>query len=175
MMDPVARTAGAPPADGAPDVWAHQERIGRQLAAWAVCSVAMGAGVAAAGHRRGSPATRAFGMQNAAWGAVDLGIATFGELRRRGRLATLDDPYSPSTLAAEHAQLRRILVVNAGLDVGYIAAGVMGVRWALRRATAGSALPSTAGHAAAIVLQGAFLLVFDSRHAMALGNDGRQP
>ena len=86
------------------DVWAHQERVTRQLATWAVGSIVAGGALAATGHATGSRAVRAFGAQTAAWGAVDLGIAVFGELRRRGRLATVDDPYGAETLEAERRQ-----------------------------------------------------------------------
>jgi hypothetical protein len=156
-----------PEQPGAPDVWARQARITRQLAAWSLGSIAVGTVTAAAGHRAGNPAARAFGMQTAAWGAVDLGIATFGELRRRGRLATAEDAYADATLEAERTSLRRILLVNAGFDVGYIAAGAAGVAWALRR-PADPGPHATAGHGAAVVAQGAFLLGFDSWHARAL-------
>lgn len=155
------------------DVWAHQERVTRQLAAWAVGSIVAGGALAATGHATGSRAVRAFGAQTAAWGAVDLGIAVFGELRRRGRLATAEDPYGAGTLEAERRQLRRVLLVNAGLDMGYLAAGAAGMAWGLRRADGSERLPATVGHSAAVVGQGAFLLGFDTWHARALGSRGR--
>lgn len=52
-------------------------------------------------------------------------------------------------------------MLNAGLDVGYVWYGVRGYR----RAAAGS---SAQGHAAAVVLQGAFLFAADSSHALRL-------
>ena len=156
------------PAPGSFDVWAHQQRIARELAAWAGASIVAGGALAATGQATGSRALRAFGAQTAAWGAVDLGIAAFGELRRRGRLATVEDPYSAQTVAAERRQLRRVLLVNAGLDVGYIATGAAGVLWGSRRADGSGGLPAVMGHSAAVVSQGAFLLAFDTWHARAL-------
>jgi hypothetical protein len=153
------------------DIWARQALIGRQLGIWGAGSVVVGAGLGIAGQVGGSRSLRAFGAQNAAWGAVDLGIASFGELRRRGRLATAEDPYGPATQEAERRSLRRVLLVNAGLDVGYLAGGTAGLLWAglrgsgLRRS--GAADP-VAGHSAAVLVQGAFLLGFDTLHARAL-------
>ncbi len=156
---PTARHAGIP---AAADVWTEQERISRQLAGWAVASMVAGSTAAVLGHVRGIPALRAFGGQNAAWGAVDLAIAAFGQLRRRGRLATIEDPYAQHVQADEWRSLRRVLLVNAGLDIGYVAAGAAGVAWSMRRK---GPLPAAAGHSAAVILQGGFLLVFDTVHA----------
>lgn len=158
---PTAPRTGLPPGT---DAWTEQARISRQLAGWAVASIAAGAAVGAAGQVRDSPALRAFGGQNAAWGAIDLAIATFGEMRRRGRLATIDDPYAQHVQADEWRSLRRVLLVNAGLDVGYVAAGLAGVAWSRRRAS--GPLPAAAGHSAAVILQGGFLLAFDTVHAV---------
>ena len=150
-------TQHSPPS---PDVWEEQAVISRRLAAWSIASVLGGSALALAGQARRSPSLRAFGGQNAAWGAVDLGIAGFGEYRRRGRLATMDDPHDPAVVAAEWGSLRRILRLNAGLDVGYVAAGLAACAWAAR-----ADRPAVAGHGAAVVLQGSFLLAFDLVHA----------
>jgi hypothetical protein len=159
-------------ASAAPDAWAGQARISRQLAAWSVVSILGGSATALAGHIRGNRAVRAFGAQNAAWGAVDLGIAGFGEMRRRGRLATIEDPHQARVQDDEWRSLRRILLVNAGLDVGYVAAGAGGLARSLRRAQ--RPLPAMAGHCAAVVVQGGFLLVFDAAHARRASNAQRR-
>lgn len=150
------------------DVWAHQARIARQLGAWAVGSIVAGGALAAAGQVTRSRALRAFGGQTAAWGAVDLGIATFGELRRRGRLATAEEPFGPDTLESERRQLRRVLLASSGLDVGFIVTGTLGIIWGLRRAHGADQLPAVVGHSAAVVSQGVFLLGFDAGHARRL-------
>lgn len=148
------------PSPTSSDVWEEQAVISRQLAAWSIASMIGGGALALAGGSRRSLSLRAFGGQNAAWGAVDLGIAGFGEYRRRGRLATMADPNDPAVRAAEWGSLRRILRVNAGLDVGYVAAGLAALAWASR-----ADRPAVAGHGAAVVLQGSFLLAFDLFHA----------
>ena len=91
------------------------------------------------------PRTRGFGRQTAAWGAVDGAIAYVGARRR-----TAKGPTDPR-------RLRRVLLVNAGLDVGYLAAGAALVRHGRWR-----------GDGAAVLVQGAFLLLLDTTAAHRL-------
>lgn len=162
-------TTGPAPAGAAnqtaptPDVWDHQSRISRQLAAWGIVSLTAGAAVGLVGQLRSSAPVRAFGTQNAAWGAVDLAIAGFGQQRSRARRAQASDPTDALLQDGELRALRRVLLVNAGLDVAYIAAGLGTMGWALRRNR--QPLPAVVGHAAAVILQGGFLLAFDTNHA----------
>ncbi len=114
-----------------------EQRLTRVLSAWAIGSVAVGAALA-----RRSPG---FARQTAAWGAVDGAIALVGAANRRRRGPT------------EPARLRRMLLVNAGLDVSYLALGAWGLRRERWRADG-----------AAVVVQGAFLLVLDTAAARAL-------
>ena len=116
-----------------------EERLTRVLGGWAVGSVVVGAVLST------SPRTRGFGRQTAAWGAVDGAIALVGARRRAAHGPT--DP----------ARLRRVLLLNAGLDVGYLAAGAALLRRARRR-----------GDGAAVLVQGAFLLVLDTTAARGL-------
>lgn len=120
------------------DAAAVETRLTTVLGAWAAASVVLG-GVLAAGQR-----TRGFGRQTAAWGAVDGAIAAVGVRNRRRRGPT--DP----------ARLRRVLLVNAGLDVGYLAVGAALLRGRWR------------GDGAAVLVQGAFLLALDGAAAAAL-------
>ena len=116
-----------------------ETRLTTVLGSWAAGSVAVGAVLAA------RPATRGFGRQTAAWGAIDGAIAAVGARNRRRRGPT--DP----------ARLRRVLLVNAGLDVGYLAVGAALLRSARWR-----------GDGAAVLVQGAFLLALDATAAAAL-------
>ena len=118
---------------------AVETRLTTVLGSWAAGSVAAGAVLAA------RPATRGFGRQTAAWGAIDGAIAAVGARNRRRRGPT--DP----------ARLRRVLLVNAGLDVGYLAVGAALLRSARWR-----------GDGAAVLVQGAFLLALDATAAAAL-------
>jgi hypothetical protein len=136
------------------DPRAAQDALARTTTVWGVGSVAAGLGLAAA---RRDPRARAFGLQNAAWGAADLAVvvvAQWLEARRRARWA---DPHAPDAVAREARTLRRALLVNVVLDAGYVAGGA-----ALRRR--GRDRPAAVGASAAMVLQGAFLLLNDARH-----------
>ncbi|WP_082556545.1 hypothetical protein [Modestobacter sp. Leaf380] len=116
-----------------------ETRLTTVLGGWAAASVVAGAALSL------SPRTRGFGRQTAAWGAVDGVIAGVGAHNRRRRGPT--DP----------GRLRRVLLVNAGLDVGYLALGAALLRTDRWR-----------GDGAAVVVQGAFLLALDSTAAAAL-------
>ncbi|MPR00447.1 hypothetical protein GB931_21480 [Modestobacter sp. I12A-02628] len=116
-----------------------EERLTRALGGWAVASVVGGAALSL------SPRTRAFGRQTAAWGAVD-GVIAWAGARGRARKGPTDP-----------VRLRRVLLLNAGLDVGYVLAGAALVRhgrWA--------------GDGWGVVVQGAFLLALDATAARAL-------
>ncbi|MCW2777870.1 MAG: hypothetical protein JWN17_1595 [Frankiales bacterium] len=112
-------------------------RLTRVLGTWAAASVGTGALLA-----RRSPG---FARQTAVWGLVDGAIAVVGAHGRARKGPT--DP----------RRLRRVLLVNAGLDVGYLAAGAWLVRDGRWR-----------GDGAAVLVQGAFLLGLDSLAARAL-------
>ena len=116
-----------------------EQDLTRALGRWALGSVLLGGALAAA------PRTRGFGRQTAAWGAVDGVIALVGARRQAAGRTT------------PPARLRRVLLVNAGLDVGYLAAGA----WLLRR-------PRWRGDGAAVLVQGAFLLLLDTSAAQRL-------
>lgn len=134
------------------------DRLTRRLAALGASGAGVGAVLAVKGR---TPGLRAFGQQTAAWGAIDLAIAGVGAARRSA---------PPSA-----GRLRTVLLVNAALDVGYIAAGAY---LAGRRPGPNARLQQdrARGHGLAVVTQGALLLALDLRHALALGredDDGR--
>ena len=143
------------------DVWDEQEALAGHVGRWGIASVGLGWVLAAVGHRRGDVRLRAFGVQNAGWGLVDLAIVALVRRLTLRQLAGLDDPHGPQAQRRQRRKLLGQLVLNAGLDVGYVWYGVRGYR----RAAAGS---SAQGHAAAVVLQGAFLFAADSSHALRL-------
>lgn len=126
---------------GMPDSATAGEAVALRLMAWALLWL----GLSLLGlYRRRDDAGRAFWGMSGLWALIDGVIALVGLL-------------SPST---ETAALVRILWINAGLDVGYVAVGV----WlALRR----RAPVRAAGRA--IIIQGGFLLVFDGLHGWLLG------
>ncbi len=134
----------------------YQARMMAQLRLWALGNI-LGGGVLMA-----SPSEwwRAFGGMCAAWGLVNLLITLFASRsvqRRRGQHPDLQQG------ARERRKLRRFLWLNVGLDGVYMLVGLGLVVW--------GATPILDGFGWAIVLQGAFLLVFDSWHAFRLPAD----
>jgi len=139
--------------------WGHAGIVGRQLAAWAALSVVAGIvliGVANALAADAAAVTlRAVALQFVVWGAIDGLIAAAGERDRRRRLARGEDR-DPAATRAFGARLRRLLRLNAGLDVGYLAVGL--ALWLLWRT------PEGLGHGLGVLIQGGFLLAFDAWH-----------
>ncbi|WP_299571115.1 hypothetical protein [uncultured Williamsia sp.] len=137
--------------DPAPEV---SRRLARRLAIWGGASTLAGGALAVFGS---TARARAFGQQNAAWGAIDLVIAA---------VATRQS--TPPTTS----KLRRLLWVNTGLDVGYVAGGA----WFAQNTPdlGGRVTPEQArGHGAAVIVQGAALFVLDLTHARALSDRQR--
>lgn len=120
----------------------------RALTAWSLASVLAG-GVALA--RRPGPVATGVARQGLAWGAVDLGVAALS-LR----------PPRPAPEQQAAASLRRLLLLNSVLDVGYVVAGALLWRAGTVRGR------DSRGDGAGVVVQGAFLLVLDTVHAARL-------
>ena len=142
-----------------------ERQLTTALAAWGAGSVLVGGLLWASdgGDRR-----VAFGRQTAAWGAIDLAIAGLGLVRARRRHGDPDD--------AERRRLRRALVINSVLDVGYVATGValmthadrIAVSFPARRSGRRYRADELRGDGAAVITQGAFLLLLDTTFAIRL-------
>ena len=126
-----------------------RDDLTRRLTAWGVSSVSVGAVLWGVGAARGSRLLVGVGRQSVAWGAIDTLIAAVGS-------ATNQRPVTD--VAGTTRSLRRLLLVNTGLDVGYLAvAGLMARRPALR------------GDALGVAVQALALLAIDVGHARRLG------
>jgi hypothetical protein len=139
--------------DSLPD---FEARLGRRLLAWGALSMTGGAALAFVGRGTGSRFLRGFGTQTVGWGAIDGALALGGLARARRHRA---DPPVGDAAARDAARIRRILAVNAGLDVLYVAGGLAVL------AGRGRTDVAARGHGLAAVAQGAFLLGFDAWHA----------
>ncbi|MGZ8176548.1 DUF6992 family protein [Williamsia sp. SKLECPSW1] len=126
-------------------------RLAYRLALWGGASTVVGGAVALTGT---TSRTRAFGQQNAAWGIIDVAIAAVAH-----RQST---PPTTSTL-------RRLLLVNTALDVGYVTGGTW-FAWATPDLGGRVSRDQARGHGAAVILQGAALFVLDLTHARALSD-----
>jgi hypothetical protein len=105
---------------------------------------------------------RQFGLQTLIWGAIDAALALAGRHSAQQKATRYErgelDNYAG---LREARQLRRILLMNAGLDVGYILGGT----WIMH------AFPDRrdrCGVGLGIVVQGVFLLIYDGLFAWDL-------
>ena len=123
------------------------------LTAWGSANVlAGGIGAATSDDER----ARQFYLMNAGWGAVNAALGIFG--RRSARR----DARAGLPLEESYADLRsteKILLFNAGLDVGYVAAGAYLLERS-RRPDSDTAARDR-GWGQAIVVQGVALCLFD--------------
>jgi hypothetical protein len=140
------------------NIWDFQARLMRQLLAWAVPSLGLGFGLLAFGNHF----WQGFGLQAAVWGLVDAGIAWLGRRSARKRQALTVESVRERVETDEARNLRRLLSINVFLDVLYVLFGV----WLAR----GPGLTSVfwLGGGWGILVQGGFLLFFDSLHALRI-------
>ena len=103
----------------------------------------------------GDPFWQGVASQTGGWALINGAIALIGRRSARVRRAKLADPLDPVITAQEARKLRRILRINAGLDVLYVAGGI-----ALAM-TKGKEEAKWRGNGVGIVGQGLFLFFFD--------------
>jgi len=96
-----------------------------------------------------------FHQMNAAWNVVNALIAAWGVLRASPRTAA---GFTLAQSQAEQVSVEHILLINAGLDVLYIAFG----SWLKARAASSQRPERFQGFGQSLWLQGGFLLVFDT-------------
>lgn len=135
--------------------WDFSAVLTRRLMQWSMVSAALGLLMSARGGFWAG-----VGSQFIGWAAVNLGITYFGTRgtnQRRARLGK--DAHTQAVQVREARGLRRLLLINAGLDVLYMLGGALMMRRQGER---------TRGAGLGIVLQGAFLFVFDLFHAATI-------
>ncbi|MHA7634684.1 DUF6992 family protein [Corallococcus sp. M7] len=119
------------------------------LFGWAVLNI----GTGVAGHFASEGETQAFFQANAAWNVVNLVIAGLGY---HGQATADPASWDLARSLAEGQRMEKLLLFNAGLDVGYIAFG--GFLWERGMRKDSERLR---GWGKSVLMQGAFLLVFD--------------
>lgn len=129
--------------------WAQQHDLLLGLLGWGAGSIVVGAGLAS----QRSAVLRQIGFQAITWGAIDALLAWSGRRGARQHAALVVTPTpDPDEIKAAHS-FQRLVAVNAGLDLLYIAGG-------LRLARDGR--PDRRGVGLGIAIQGLFLLIYDS-------------
>ena len=128
-------------------IWKFESDLTNRLLVWSILSLLSGLYIWFATNEFG----RGFGIQLVAWGAVDAAIAFVGA-RTAARRKSTTDPKNEALF------IRKVLWINFGLDLIYILGGV----WVIQ------SYPESfwQGTGWGIVLQGAFLFLFDLIHAL---------
>ena len=120
------------------------------LSGWALTNIAVGG----YGNFTANGRTKYFHQMNAAWNLVNLGIGTFAYLQA---LQTDPSSFSLAQSLQESQSFEKILLLNIGLDVGYMATGAYLWERGIRKDS-----NRLLGYGPALILQGGFLLVFDA-------------
>ncbi len=120
------------------------------LGSWAVANI--GVGLVARSQTDGT--AHYFHEMNAIWNTVNLGIAAAGYFSAR----KMKQPVSALELYQYQNKLDKTLLFNAGVDFAYMATGIYLTERAKRENENSKRLK---GYGNSVILQGAFLLVFD--------------
>lgn len=122
------------------------------LGSWAVGNVLVSGAVLALGRAKGEE--RYFHQMNILWNAVNLSLAGLGLYQNY----QTDVNITWHSTLSESYKMQKMLLFNAGLDVGYIVAGF----FLKEKAKNTQNLPERLqGWGKSLILQGAFLFVFD--------------
>src|SRR4051794_23885520 len=100
----------------------HQHKRLGILLAWGVGSIISGLFLTA----NPDPFTRQYGLQAALWGAIDTALALVGRRGAKESSGRLDRGEINDAEVSKAAQgFQRILLINSGLDVGYVLVGAL--------------------------------------------------
>lgn len=128
---------------------AHLGRVG----VWGSVNALGGAALLLGTRRSAHPARWGFGLQSAAWGVINTGIAVAGLVNSGGAGATgWTDAFDAERTYHD------ILLLNLGLNVAYMGVGTAMLVAGYREVRSAE---SWRGHGAALILQGAGLLMLD--------------
>ena len=132
--------------------YSYQQRRLSILLGWGVASTVVG-GIM---QLLAQDFWKQFGLQALAWGAIDAALALVGIRSARNKERRYEQKELGNTDEEKEARtIRRVLLINAGLDSLYILSG----SWVIWRFQ----LPSDRqGMGMGILLQGAWLLLFDA-------------
>jgi hypothetical protein len=131
----------------------HTTQTGMKvLASWGTANLV--AGIAGTLSAKDDESKR-FHQMNAIWGGINLGIAAAGYLGARKEERS---SYSYTDALRHHEGIKRLFLINAGLDVLYISTGAFLVE---HSRNANTDAPIYRGYGRSLLLQGAGLLIFD--------------
>lgn len=122
------------------------------LGTWALGNIATNAILI----RNAEGVNKRFYEMNIYWNLVNLGLAGFGYFSANGSDA---GSFSHFSSLQEHHSLGKILLLNAGLDIGYMATGLY---LRERSKNTNKRQDLLEGYGKSLMLQGGFLLLFDT-------------
>ncbi len=121
------------------------------LAGWSVANI-VGSGIATNTHNK---EMRYFHQMNVMWGSINLVIAGLGY--RGAAREKIDNP-SLETVLKHQRKIEKTYLINAGLDVVYIGAGLL-----MNKTSDNQKNPEKfKGYGNSIMIQGGFLLLYDA-------------
>ncbi len=131
--------------------YGYQKQRFSLLLFWSLLSIITGSAL----QLNIQPFWKQFGLQSLLWGAIDAALALFGyngANKKEGRyhLGELDE----TEIQKDTRSFYRILLINFGLDIGYIALGA----WLIARFKTRS---DRRGMGLGILIQGLWLFFFD--------------
>nr|WP_271543474.1 hypothetical protein [Pelobium sp.] len=119
------------------------------LGGWALLNL----GVSGLTYFKANGTNKYFHQMNVMWNVVNLGLATAGYF---GAKADLNKQLTLAQSIHDQHQVEKILLLNAGLDLGYVATGFYLNERGQRKSS-----DRLKGYGKSLMLQGAFLLLFD--------------
>lgn len=145
------------------DIWQFQAALCARLMQWANFNIGGGLNMI----RRKDSFWQGFGAQCMGWGLINAGLAWFG-LRSSRRKTAEENAHTLERQKHARHTLARLLWINTGLDVIYVAAGLILANTGRDGET--NRASRRRGTGWGIVLQGAFLFLFDFMHALRLSD-----
>lgn len=142
------------------NLYRFQQRLFPILLGWALGSIAAGI----LWMKNPHATTAGLGSQFAGWGVINAVLAAFGlNSARRNLERQAQGEISADEHDRQAQNFERLVLLNAGLDLGYIAAGAWLARTPPQQVGTAGAKPASSrkGMGLGIVAQGAFLLAWD--------------
>jgi hypothetical protein len=152
--------AQSPDSNWQKKIYYRQTAFSTGLGTWAVANI--GGGLILSHNYAGHD--KYFHQMNAAWNTVNLGLAIGGIFSSR---RMMKKEWSTVDLVSANNRMRELLIFNAGLDLAYIATGFY-----LRERSVNSLnnRDRLSGYGSSLILQGAFLFLFDLSFYFTLPN-----
>lgn len=122
------------------------------LGGWAIANIASGA----VGWSKTRGSTMRFHQMNLFWNTVNLtiaGVALYNYLN------TSSTALNPETIMQQHRKAEKLYLINAGLDMLYVGTGFFLKHLSTKKTKKEDLL---LGYGNSVILQGAFLFVFDA-------------